>query len=509
MLKTNILAALLLFLHGIPADGWSQTVIIKESQEKKTFYLHEFFRPAPGTYVTIHNGAPHSLYDVYYNSNKQTVITGYDAGMNQIYTNPLPELFKKQYLGTIQVNKQLHLFYAEKEQVYAYTVDGITGKEKGKHTPLFKATTIPHGFIKGYSPDSTLCFGVAKVPASGHDQLFDGVVMDTSLKVVTRFTFAIGDIRHATISTTCILTPEGILYVINCVNTKPGKAYRPLTYLVTEINKEGKTTTTLLEDLPDGRLANMIWTHSPNGLSFTGLLAKEKKEDFTVLLSGEFNGESKKVTGMKEVTLSDVAYWQQVPAGYLPKIRKGIPQTASMINHFKLVDGSIYLIVQPFESLDLSTPSRLDARTTTGNIYLFRIKPDRDLEWIQVIPMDQTELTLPQFTGALATLYKGKDLLVFFHEYKDNSGPLPAEKTSRVILSNSKPPLQLTAFHVKENGSLNRVLRAAHPIGINHLLSPNAPFAAFDGELLYGSYHYASNVFGNHTHKPTRIVITD
>lgn len=478
------------FVLFFPFTVFSQQIIIKESFENTRDYLHEFFRPVQGRYVAVNYAAPHGVFSMNRNT-KHTGITGYDANLSETYSMSLKPLSGNKYQGGIDIDKKLHIFYSDNKKVFRCELNPATGEVNGEPVNIFTATNEPDGFFKGFSPDSSYCYAIFKCsPSKGKDEIFEGVVMDRKLNVVSRFSFQLEKVKASINNTTCALSSEGILFVINSVRVKSSKDnYKPLQYLVTEVNKEGKSVTTLLEDLPEGRIDNLVWHIRNNKLLFTGLLSRSEKETFSVLLSGEYNSWQKKAVILKQVELENASNWQQTSGKFLLKgTTTRIPANAALLHGSVSEDGSTTLVVQ---KTDIRYTVRGNSGFTDsrgGFLYIIKTQPDGEISWLQVIPLSQVEPTYPLFSGAIAIQKSQKGLFIFFHDHIKNTLDKDKDLHSVSLSGDRNSNAELIAVNIKEDGSVTRK-PAARNLDPDHLLAPHEPFVVYENEIIYTAYH--------------------
>ncbi|MBO9561796.1 MAG: hypothetical protein J7621_03445 [Niastella sp.] len=499
MRKLNTTLLLLVFLSFIPDLVSAQSITVKQSEEAPD-YEYEVFRPAPGSFIAINYGSTHGAFSYKRNYSKPT-ITGYDKNMKEVYTRRFEELEGNRYLGAIEFDKKLHIFCADDEKIFSLPFDAVKAQAAGKLTEVLTATNEPESFYKGFSPDSNYCFAAFACPHPRKSyQQFEGVIMDKNMKVITKFSFQLEKIKSYIDNTTFVLSPEGTLYVVNQIRVKPEKNdFRPFQYLLTEVNKEGKTVTTALNDLPTGRLSNIVWTNSKSGLAFTGLLSKTEKEAFQYLVAGEFSSWSKKITGLKELALANAPFWGQASGEFLLLMKtRGISANVKMVKYFILPDGAKIMVLQPLESSTYFTSSNRAYTTThAGSVYILKIKKELELEWMQAIPLGQHEASYQIYCGVLPVLQNNKDLYIFFHDYIQNTGAQPAE-AKEMGLGSSWPSIQLTSFHVNDKGALNRIKIASYTPD-EHRFAPGWPNISAEGEAVITLYHHRN--LGKSTYK--------
>jgi hypothetical protein len=488
MRKLNTLLLLALSISGLVS---AQTISINQSPGIPDGE-GDVFIPAPDTYVAV--------------TSKRPKVTAYTRTMQTKYSHYIDEFADSKYIGAIQYNRKLYLFSNHKKDISLLAFDVMKGEVIGKLTPVFSITNNNNvgDFYKGISPDGSYSFAVF---GSGKksNQDFVGVIMDNKMDVITKFSFQLEDMSDYIDNTTFIISPEGSLYAINKIRVKAEKKdYRPFQYLITEVNQQGQTVTTLVDDFPTGRLSNIVWTNSKSGLSFTGLLAKTKKEDFQYIVSGEFSSWSKKVTGLKEIAIGSAAFWPQASGEFLLKVKeKGVAADAEMVKHFILSDGTILMVLQPIET-GLQTshyvmPGHSVNTTRVKSVYILKIKKELELEWMQAIPMAQHELNYKVYCGVLPILQNNKELYIFFHDYTRYTGPQPEQRPNEIGLGSSWPSIQLTSFHVNEKGALNRIKITNYIPDDMHRFSPHFANATGEGIGVFTLHHRPSGALGGHS----------
>lgn len=478
-----------------------QSITLSEST-KLPDYVFEVFRPVPGTYVSFNYASAHGAFGYHRNYNK-TFVTGYDKEMKEVYSHPVEELKGNTYLGAIEFNKRLQVFYADNKDISYFTFDAVKGLAESKPSIVFTTTNKPISFYKGFSPDSNYCFAAFE---SSHQNkgalIIEGVIMDNKWNVLTKFSFSLEKIKSYVDNNSFVLSSDGILFVINKVRVKVGKDdYRPFQYILTEVNKEGKTVSTYLNDLPSGRLSNIVWSNGKKGPAFTGLLSKSEKEAFQYIVSGQFSSWSKKITDLKESALGTAPFWQQASGEFLLLMKtRGISANAEMVKHFTLPDGTVIMVLQPSEVSNYLSGNRSYTTTYKGSVYILKIKPDKELEWMQAFALSQNEYTYPIYSGILPIMQNGKDLFLFFHDHIQHTGaqPEPNAKAKAVPLENSWSQTQLTSFHVNEKGHLNRI-RVENYVPDKHRFAPVWPVATYEGEGIFTLYDHKN--LGRSTYK--------
>jgi hypothetical protein len=473
-----------------PCFAQKQAITIKEMVDQEKDYLHEFFRTGDNRYLTFNYASPHGNASYKRNYNK-TFLVGYDAKLNQVFNTPVRELAGNKYQGGLEYNGGLHIFYADGKKIYRYEVDGNTGNAKGAPVQVMTVKQDPEHFYKGYSADSGFCYILFDYDTErGATSTYEGVVLDKNLNVVTTFAFAMRKLDNYIENKTCVLSQEGLFYMVHAVRVKSKKEFRPLQYLLTEISKDGKEATSLLEDLPEGRFNNVIWKPTKNGLSFTGLLAKNEKEGFKYILTGNFNSWQKRLSDIKEQDFTTSPWWQSATDKFLKEVQAGgLTPGINIVNSFINDDGSMTMVMQFTEIKYTFSGNYSYTDSHKGSLYGMKIRSDGSLDWLQVVPCSQSESTYPIYSGAIVLQRKNKDVVIVFHDNEKNYKRKPEENFFGMGLSGSwSDACQLTAIVIKDDGTMMRTAVGKN-MDPDHHMAPNKPFIAYDNEILYTSYH--------------------
>lgn len=498
--RTFSLAMLAVYLA--PAIGYGQTLTIKESPKEKADYLHKFFKPAPDRYLAINYASPHGAFG-YDRNTSNTEITCYDANLNEVYSTRVQALKGNKYMGSIEIAQKHHILFADNKKIFRSELNPSDGQAKGSPTEILSVTKKTDEVYTGVSSDSNYCYAVF---TDDDNEVYEGAIMDKQLNVVSKFSYEIGKIKGNIRQTTCVLSPEGTLYIVNRINVKPGKNdFRPMQYLVTEISRDGKTVSTPLTDLPTGLIFNLTWKAVKNGISFVGLLSRSEKENYTVIISGEFNGPQKKIINQKEVLINDAPYWQKVTSKYLQGFQGGFSTGNELESSIIGDDGSVTMVL-------LTTDIRYTTRgnyhytdASTRDAVVLKITPDHELGWLQFVPLGQQEPFAPTYSGVLAISPNKKDLFLFFHDNIRNYNSPPDGHYSGVTLSNSWfKDIDLAVVHITEDGTLTRksVGQTADP---DFHFAGREPHLITGNEIIYTSYN--TKIAGRSTYRPGLIKI--
>jgi hypothetical protein len=508
MMKTYLFFLFAAIFCFLPFCGIAQNFTVRESPSLVNDFIHAFFRIAPDHYLALNYSAPHGAFSAK-RDDRATIATVYDKNLGQISSSPIKDLAGFKYETAFQVNGKMQLFFSDAQRVvYTAELDYRSMTFKGVPLRLF---AIPHEIFQfevGFSEDSVYSYVLCKSHENkGKDQLYTGVVLDKNVQVVNTFSFPIEGLREYITTTRVALSRQGMLYIISAINVKTTKSdFRPLQYLVSSIDKEGQPKNTLLGGLPQGLLDLSIWSAEENKLSFTGLLAKAKKSGFTTAINGTFESSESQPSGLRQVDLSTLAFFQNAEAKYLKTLgREGIPAEATLTQSFTFADGSTVLILDQSE-VRVTMGSFTYTDTQSGNLYVVRFGPGRNLEWVQVVPKRQTEPTYPIFTGAIAMPDGQGGVDLFFHDDEKNENLDPGDKATTAILGADWRRVHLAAVHVSKDGSMTKKY-IIDDLRADLLLAPAKPYSLFDGELIYTSYNLKS--LGKSTYRIGMIKVKD
>ena len=159
------------------------------------------------------------------------------------------------------------------------------------------------------------------------------------MNVLDKFSFTAMEEREDVLSSEYLLNNSGTLVLVKSLKQKTGKGnYAPLAYVVQQVGSNGKTSTSSLAGLPDGLFDHVAWRLMENELQFAGLLSKQKKSDFTSIITGEFNLAERKLTNIKETEFAKVDFLQSSSDKFITDIAKaGIPTELSLISITRMV----------------------------------------------------------------------------------------------------------------------------------------------------------------------------
>src|ERR1700733_5924901 len=271
----KLLPGLLFVIFFVPLTGITQNYVVKESATLVPDFLHVFFRIDPEHYLTLNYSAPHGAFSAK-RDDMTTVATLYDKNLRQVYSTPVKELGGKRYEAAIENPTGIQIFFSDaRRTVYKSQFDMNKKGLADRGEELFTIPNETAEFSSGFSTDSAYCYLLCKsYDKKGKDVSYNGVIMDREMKIANKFSFVQNGLKEYISSTSCALSSGGTLYMITGVRVKSEKNdYRPIQYLVTDINGGGKPVIQELNDLPEGLLDGLAWTAGKDDLSFTGLLS--------------------------------------------------------------------------------------------------------------------------------------------------------------------------------------------------------------------------------------------
>lgn len=486
-MNKRTLSLAMLAISLTPAIGYSQTATIKESTTEKGDYLHEFFKPEPNRYISIDYAGPEDIFG--HNRNfGSTKITCYDSSLNEVYAVPVKALKGEKYLKSIDIDQKQHIIFASNKRISRFELNPADGQAKGSPVELLTVSKKTETAYTGVSSDKNLGFAVF---TDEDETFYEGVIMDKQLNVVTKFSYPIGKIKGRIRESWCILSPEGTLFIVNRIDVSSGTSdYRPKQYLVTEITKDGKTTSTPLTDLPPGLIHNMVWKVDKNVLSFVGLLSRAEKEIYTVIISGEFSSAQKKITNLNQSLITDAAYWQKATGKSLLQYQNGIGTGNEIVSSIVGDDGSVTMVLLTTGMTYINRGSYYAFDAHTRDAVVVKISPGHELDWLQFIPLSQQESNTLSFSGLIATSPNKKDLLLVFNDNIKNHTLQPDDPHAGVTLLKDKwyQDIDLTVAHISENGTLTRRSASAKADPDFHFTG-REPHLTTGNEIIYTSYN--------------------
>lgn len=474
----------------LPLLSLAQHFTVRESSTEYADFLHDFVYVSPSRYVCINYSGPHGAFSMK-RDDKATVLNGYNATLKEIYSIPIKELGGKRYEGTVSFHDETSLFFSDNSKLYKCAVDVNNGTVVNAPVEVGPATAGDGNFMQGFSADSARSYAIYRSHESkSKDELYSGVIMDNQLNVVTRFSFTLEGLREYVATRTCVLSPEGTLHIIQAIRVKaPKDDYRPLQYLVTDVNVDGRSTTTMLSGLPEGLFAHAVWKENGNTLSFSGLLARSKKVGFQSVLSGEYRIADKKVTNLKEKELNSSSSLQNTSEKSLKEIQKeGIPQEANLTARYSYPDGTTLLILENTQIIETFSRgfSYMDVRA--GDLYVLRLKAGHELDWIKVIPKNQLEPMAYTFTGALPLEDQNGGIFLFFQDHQKNEDIEPGGKASQATLQGGWKNINLAVVHIDKSGGITKKFILDNSTTDFHL-APQQPYQVHDKTVIFTSYN--------------------
>ncbi len=478
-------------IYFTPFSGITQNYAVKESTTLVPDFLHAYFQIGSEHYLAINYSSPHGAL-----SSKRdewtTTATIYDKTLRQVSSGLVKELVGKKYETAIRFSQHIQLVYSD-AQGTVYTCEFVGDKAAFAGTPkeLFTVSNENEEFESGFSEDSAYVYLLCKsYEKKGKDEACNGVILDRQMNIVTKFSFTLEGLREYIANTACTLSDKGLLHVITAVRVKSSKAdYRPLQYLVTEVGSDGKSGSVQLNDLPEGLMANLIWSPEAEGFSFTGLLAKTKKAGFTTIITGHYSNLQSRVSDIKEAEFSNAVFFQNASAKYLRELAKeGIPAEARLIGSFTSGDHAIILILEPSEIIFTSRGNFSYTDTETGNIYIVRINAKKELDWVQTVPKKQQEPSNPVYTGTIAMSDGMDGVVIFYHDDERNEKLEGGNKAAGALLGGDWRHLSLAAVHIGKEGNVSKkfIIDDYHA---DLLLAPARSFSIYNKELIYTAYN--------------------
>jgi hypothetical protein len=391
--------------------------------------------------------------------------------------------------------------------VYKHDLNVTNGILTGGKEKLFSFLGERYSFEKGVSPDSNQYFLVCEYHNSkDKNESYAGVIMDKQMNVVSKFSFTMAEERDDVLSTEYKLLDNGVLLLISALKQKsPKGTYTPVQYNIRQIEKEGKSQTSVLSGVPEGLFDNIIWKTVSNQLSFTGFLSKGKKADFTSMITGVFDLEQKKTSVVKETELNKIPFLQNATEPYLKEIAKGgIPTLTKVVTSFRNADQSSYLVLEENSSKfhdnygsymaaggAFGTQSRFSSGTNynSGNVFIIKLTQSNDIEWIKLIGKNQVQPLSDAYTSVAYIKDAKEGIHFFFNDQSGNEQAEPQKNNRMAILQSKLNNTSLASVYITKDGKVSKQFIQNNE-STDHFFSPRDFSLAGSNQIIYTAYRY-------------------
>ncbi|HEV2480279.1 MAG TPA: hypothetical protein VGS79_11465 [Puia sp.] len=416
----------------------AQQYAVKESTIDVKGPQHEILACSNGDYISI-------TYP-FTEDNDPLIVARFDHALNQKYSTPIADLKKIHYQSNLYNNGRLALFCNDKDgNVNRYDVDDKTGTLTGSPAPLFtlEARETDTKFFTGNAPGRNFHYFVSKQNTKKETgTILQGVILDQQYGRLAGFSFITpenrGDFNHLDI----LQSDDGTLYMIYSVNVKTSKDdYTPHTYKVVMVDPKGATRSFPMAGIPKGDLGDMSWNIDGSRLSFTGLLAHERKKGYTTVFTGYIDFQKRK-GAFHQTELSTLM--PGTPKYMLRYRENGIPTGVELIRTLRLSDGSHVMVLEdkgnyayqshyapmsPSNPGFSAAPASLAMGTMAsysityynrGNIYLVKTDAGNTPQWVQLVTKKQEEPDMAIAIGTACSVDNKDNVHLFFIDSKRN-----------------------------------------------------------------------------------------
>lgn len=284
MQKTPFLFSLLLAGFIFPLTVCAQHYIMKNGEAISRNFFHTLLAANNSEYVDVSYA-----YTGRMETDKFT-ITKYDSSLKEVYNRPFDGLTNKKYESSFFENGNLYILATDKEKnIYLYTWNDKS--TSGQSSALLLSFTGNEYFIsQGFSQDSSFCYIVCRnYDKKTDNEAFAGIIMDRSMKPVTKFSFTSEISARDKPEFQYALSGKGMFSIL-CASVRSEKRKAAATsYSITQINRDGNKTITQYDIPEDGITKNFVSYITGDTLHFFSLLSPSKKDGFTAVYTGSFD----------------------------------------------------------------------------------------------------------------------------------------------------------------------------------------------------------------------------
>ena len=489
----------------LATSSYSQQYRVKEADNDSENPSHFLLLTPSNDYIDISGPLP------YGKSKKTPSIVRYDSKMKIVYNNPLTELADKKIKAAQYIGNKLVVYWESGEnQIGRSFIDDSKGTLEPASSVLFtiQEETAYRFFAFGSSPNGNYkhVFS-ASYNRKDDGKTFDGVITDNSDKTVRKFTYTTPEDKHSIRMIKSIQSDDGSVYIIYgaIVKKRDQESYKPIEYTILKIPVDGKVAVHQLNDLPEGNIQNLSWQIKGADILFNGLLAKDKKTDFTTFLSGTYDLATGKVI-TKETELNTLASFRQLDDTYLKKISsKGLPGDIEYDTTIYYKDGSYALIYESNNNYQyqsyfapdgsgINKPSYSVNFLLRGNIYVIKVSPLNQPDWIKVIPKDQEEPDINLCIGFACTIDEKSNLHFFFYDVEKNTEAEPGKHSPARVNTAGKKRNSFACVKLTPTGVANK--QFIDIADNDFYISPERSAGIKAGELAYISMRKKGAAFG-------------
>ncbi len=461
---------IVLFSSCISCLTFAQKYSLNASAEKFEDYLNEqYYLPATGQYLLVNFASPHGSYNPKRDFDKTTVI-GFDKMLKKTFSLDVPELSKQVFITGKLMNNKLLFFYADQNNVvYKAEMNPLNGVVSGSEKAVELNRNILDGLktsVRGLRTTSSLdqskfMIALENREKKDDNQTYEILVYDNAVKKVGKYTIRQGAESDKVVRTGFLLGNDGRVYIVSTI-LKDKKSISPLEYLIQVAGSEGTSSSTI-SGLPEGLVNHLKWMIQKNTLSFVGLLAKVKKGNFTHLISGDFEMNEKKLSGLKEQAFVEVYGVSSATDYYTKKLKgEGLPSESTLDNYIVNPDKSAYIIFEDNNSKafgnDISAGGFLQSSSVSGNdyfaanLYVVKLTPKNDIAWVNVIAKNQGQMADNENINAVSITDKQGGLHILFNDDNDRIDAQPSAKISKTYFNGKLKGVSLFSTYISADG---------------------------------------------------------
>jgi len=469
-MKTSVsLVALLMIFFLQPCFVHGQDYKVAESHTILKDFLHKTF-PVGDKYIDIIYASPHGMFS-YNRDERHARVSVYDHSLNQLFETNIKEMEGKKYETGLVVNKHLYIFATDKNQkLFGYELNPKDGSAVQMPESLLDIPSSDYNVLSGYSPDSAYCF--ISFTNYGKKGFLRAVVLDNNMKVVHRLQGDLPSKLYDIAFTSLLLSNSGSAIGIAGLNNTPKKKENDrLKFTALEFSSEGNMTANPLEGLPSGYISQFHWASIKAGFSFVALLAPNDKNEFTTLVSGEYNTEQRKVINISQSPLN-------IP----------VPENTWLLAAYNLKDLSHYLILESRHVdyfYDSRTGRSRGSNYWAGNVYIVKTGPDGKAQWVKQIEKSQLEAADWIYTGIAYMLDEKESLHVFFHDRPESNSSDPKQNQNGIVLEGrSMNQTSLIAVKFTPDGNVTKQIISSNK-NQDFRFSPTRSYSSQKNELIY------------------------
>jgi hypothetical protein len=403
-------------LNATQAQTWG----LQESAATLKGAHHELLPRPGGEVLTItHPDAGHK---------GPTIISRFDARLNELYSRRLNLLNHEQYQAAWYAGDRLFLFTTDaRGGLTRYELDDQSGALIGSPLPLtgllgLDGKTQKASFYSGHSTNGRYHYIAA---ANGNGTMLHGILFNATGDKLSVFQSPI-----TTRPGDCIQTGDGDLCIFF---DKPATAQSATTdHLLLHITTTGVCQSTPLTGLGD--VSQLCWWADSSELHFAALASPSKPTaEFTAITTGTVGPATGIASGCHQTAVTTLLK---------PDVQtQGLPQNCRLLRQLPLSDGSTLIL---FENsgrrlyqnqwsaagfTPISAQTQGASYLSRGDIYVLKIDAAGAPQWMDIVAKNQEESERLTAIGAGCLVDAADNLHVFFYDSPSNADVWKANPT--------------------------------------------------------------------------------